>query len=149
MNLAARILATSGCLVLVACAPQSAVEPRKGATPAQTPGAKVNETANTDTPFSDHPSAAVRSAAGFGGGLLGVVVGLPASVVLLPLTYPVSYFTKDAFTVLYPFGACYYTGGTLFGAMVVPFTSLGRGAAATPASEPHGGPGGVRRSAGR
>lgn len=74
-----------------------------------------------DMPFSGHPSPAVRGAAEFGGLLVGCVVGIPASIVLVPVTYPLAAVTKDKWAGLYPFGVFYFAGGALFGGAVAPF----------------------------
>lgn len=108
------ILCSILCLSLGACAT------RTNHTPARTANA-TPEPAEKDTPFDKHPSESVRNAARFGGGLLGFTVGIPASIALLPITYPLAPITKSKWTGLYPFGACYYAGGALFGGVVAPF----------------------------
>lgn len=114
MNTAVSILICAGCLGIGACtSPQ--IGPKKTTAVARPAEQK------SDSPFGNHPSAAVRNAAGFGGGLVGGLIGIPASVVLIPITYPLASVTKDKWTGLYPFGICYFTGSALFGGAVAPF----------------------------
>ncbi len=108
------MLAGVGCLGFCACTAPQVGTVKKTAT-AKPPEQK------SDSPFGNHPSPAVRDAANVGGGLVGGLIGIPASVVLLPITYPLAYVTKDKWTGLYPFGICYFAGSALFGGVVAPF----------------------------
>ena len=127
MKTALRFLSAAACITFGAC----------GSKPSATPARKANAAqpadTNTDTVFGRHPSPAVRGAAQFGGGFVGILVGIPASIALIPITYPLAAVTKDKWTGLYPFGACYQIGGILFGGPVALFTPSSYSAAPAPA----------------
>jgi hypothetical protein len=126
MNSTFPILSSIAYLAFGGCASQhhpahNAGAPHKPHTTQQQIAASPPADTDTDTPFGQHPSSSVRSAARFGGGLVGVVVGIPASIALIPVTLPLAAVTKQKWTGLYPFGASYYAGGALFGGVVTPF----------------------------
>ena len=125
MTTALQVLFCATCFAFGACASRNAEKPAHRASATKQPRSGKPRSGDSDTPFGNHPSASVRNAANFGGGLIGVLVGIPASVALVPVTYPLASITKDKWTGLYPFGACYFVGGALFGGAVVPFASLG------------------------
>ena len=61
---------------------------------------------------------------------MGAVVGIPATIALIPVTLPLAAVTKNKWTGLVPFGASYYAGGAVFGGAVAPFASPDRPPAA-------------------
>ncbi len=115
MKTALTLLFAAACLAFGAC----------GSKPSGTPARKASVAppadTDTDTLFGRHPSPAVRDAAQFGGGVVGILVGIPTSIVLIPITYPLAAANGDKWAVLYPFGICYQIGATLFGGVTAPF----------------------------
>lgn len=127
MKTALTLLSAAACLAFGACGSRPSITPARKANAAQPADT------NTDTVFGRHPSSAVRGAAQFGGGFVGILVGVPASIVLIPITYPLGAANGDKWAVLYPFGACYQIGGVLFGGPVALFTPSSYSAAPVPA----------------
>ena len=117
-----QIFLCAACFLAGACASQPTRPTHRSVAPATT---KPTDT-DTDTPFGQHPSSTVRGAARFGGGLMGAVVGIPATIALIPVTLPLSAATKNKWAGLVPFGASYYAGGAIFGGAVAPFSSPDR-----------------------
>ena len=121
------LLTAAACLTFGACGSKPNVTPARKASVA--PPADTD----TDTLFGRHPSPVVRDAAQFGGGFVGILVGVPASIVLIPITYPLATASGDKWAVLYPFGICYQIGATLFGGVAAPFAPSSYLAAPKPA----------------
>ena len=133
MRTALQIIVGAACLLAGACASQPTRPTHRSAATATS---KPTDT-DTDTPFGQHPSSTVRSAARFGSGLMGAVVGIPATIALIPVTLPLAAATREKWAGLVPFGASYYAGGAIFGGAVAPFASPDR-LSATPATSTQG-----------
>ena len=119
---APQILLCAAFLFVGACASHPTRPTHRSAAAATS---KLTET-DTAAPFGQHPSSTVRSAARFGRGLMGAVVGIPATVALIPVTLAIAAATQNEYAVFAPFGASYSAGGAIFGAAVAPFASPDR-----------------------
>ena len=127
MKTALTFLSAAACLAFGACGSKPSGTTARKASAAQ-PADR-----DTDTVFGRHPSPVVRDAAQFGGGFVGILVGVPASIVLIPITYPLAAANGDKWAVLYPFGICYQIGATLFGGVAAPFAPSSYWATPAPA----------------
>lgn len=122
-----QILVCAASLLVGACASQPTRSTRGSAATAAPKPADTD----TDSPFGQHRSSSVRSAARFGGGLTGAVIGIPATIALIPVTVPLAAATKQKWAGLVPFGASYYAGSVIFGGAVAPFASPDKPAPST------------------
>jgi hypothetical protein len=71
--------------------------------------------------FAKHHNPGVRVPARAGGTAAGLVVGVPATIVLIPITAPVGAALDSNIFPMVPMVVCWKAGDTLFGAMAWPF----------------------------
>jgi len=71
-------------------------------------------------PFVSHHNAGVRIPAKTGAAI-GGIVGIPVTIVLLPITLPLTAITESNLMPLVPWTYCYCAGGTILGGIAWPF----------------------------
>lgn len=80
---------------------------------------RVDNDDKIGAPFDEHPNAAVRYPAHVGG-IIGAIIGVPLTIVALPITVPVAAATDQNATPLVPLLGSYLGFSTVFGAISWP-----------------------------
>lgn len=73
----------------------------------------------TGAPFVDHPNPGVKYPARFGG-VVGVILGVPLTLIALPITVPIAIATDSNMAPAAPLVGMYAGVATVFGAITWP-----------------------------